>query len=256
MKKIVAIGGVDPNSTLDVIEKEIIKLSNKKNSKVLYLPTAGGDDSRNYNLVKEIFETQHGCKVDVLFLIKNNPTENEIRDKVFSSDIIYVGGGSVSVLMKYFKKFSMDKILKEAYEKEIVLAGISAGAICWGRHYYKEKRDLEIPEISEYIKIDCLNFLEFNFCPHYNNDEFVKEFDKIIKEKNLVGIALDNNCAIEFVDDKYRVITSSDDANAYKVNKQEIKIIKEVILKDSNFRSIDELMVLNEENTGRHLTHH
>lgn len=51
MRKTVAIGGVDLNSTLDVIEKEIIKLSNKKNPKVLYLPTAGGDDTRNYNLV-------------------------------------------------------------------------------------------------------------------------------------------------------------------------------------------------------------
>lgn len=242
MKKIVAIGGVDPNSTLDLIEKEIIRLSNKKNPKVLYLPTAGGDNTKNYELVKGIFEKEYGCEVDVLFLVKEDPTENDIREKVFSADIVYVGGGPVSRLMNYFKKYNMDKILKEAYEKEIVLAGISAGAICWGKYDYEEKSDLGYEGNNNYKQIDCLNFLEFNFCPHYNMDNFNRRFGKIIKEKGLVGIALDNNCAIEFVDHSFRVITSKESANAYKVNKKGTEIIKEVIPKDYELRDFSELM--------------
>ena len=175
-------------------------------------------------------------------MIRETPTENEIREKVFSSDIIYVDGGSESRLMNYFKRFNMDKILKEAYEKGLVLAGKSAGAICWGKY------DKEFKDTNNYIKINCLNFLEFVFCPHYNLDEFITEygdeFDNMIKEYDLVGIGIDNDCAIEFVNDSYRVIASKDNANAYKVYKERTEIIKEVILKDSNFRSINELMVI------------
>jgi dipeptidase E len=240
--KIVAIGGVTPPSTLDLIDKEIIKLTNKKSPKVLYIPTAGGDDLEYCKFFKGIYEGKFGCNLDVLFLIRETPTENEIREKIFSSDIIYVDGGSESRLMNYFKIFNMDTILKEAYEKGIVLAGKSAGAICWGK-YHKEFKDT-----NNYIKINCLNFLECVFCPHYNLDEVITEygdeFDNMIKEYDLVGIGIDNDCAIEFVDNSYRVIAIKDNANAYKVYKERTEIIKEVILKDSNFRSINELMVI------------
>lgn len=242
MGKIVAIGGVTPPSTLDLIDEEIIKLTNKKSPKVLYIPTAGGDDLEYCKFFKGIYEGKFGCNLDVLFLIRETPTENEIREKVFSSDIIYVDGGSESRLMNYFKRFNMHKILKEAYEKGLVLAGKSAGAICWGKY------DKEFKDTNNYIKINCLNFLEFVFCPHYNLDEFITEygdeFDNMIKEYDLVGIGIDNDCAIEFINDSYRVIASNDNANAYKVYKERTEIVKEVILKDSNFRSINELMVI------------
>jgi dipeptidase E len=240
--KIVAIGGVTPPSTLDLIDEEIIKLTNKKSPKVLYIPTAGGDDLGYCNFFKGIYEGKFGCKVDVLFLIRETPTENEIREKVFSTDIIYVDGGSESRLMTYLKRFNMDKILKEAYEKEIVLTGKSAGAICWGKY------DNEFQDTDNYIKINCLNFLEFVFCPHYNMDKFIAEyedgFDNMIKEYDLVGIGIDNDCAIEFVDNKYRVISSSDNANAYKVHKEKAEIIKGIITKDCNFRSLNDLIYM------------
>jgi peptidase E len=51
----------------------------------------------------------------------------------------------------------MDKIIKEAYEKGVVLAGKSAGAICFGKY------DREIQDTNNYIKISCLNFLELFF---------------------------------------------------------------------------------------------
>ena len=242
MGKIVAIGGVNPPLTLDLIDEEIIRLTNKKSPKVLYIPTAGGDDLEYCKFFKGIYEGKFGCNLDVLFLIRETPTENEIREKVFSSDIIYVDGGSESRLMNYFKRFNMDKILKEAYEKGLVLAGKSAGAICWGKY------DKEFKDTNNYIKINCLNFLEFVFCPHYNLDEFITEygdeFDNMIKEYDLVGIGIDNDCAIEFINDSYRVIASNDNANAYKVYKEKTEIVKEVILKDSSFRSINELMVI------------
>jgi dipeptidase E len=178
--------------------------------------------------------------------VRETPTENEIREKVFSSDIIYVEGGSISRLMSYFKRFSMDKILKEAYEKGIVLAGKSAGALCWGRCYFESENteDFQIDGFNNYIEVECLKFLKLLIYPHYNLEGYSEKLDAMIKTYDLVGIAFDNNCAIEFVDESYRIISTNDGANAYKVYKNGTKINKEVILRISNFRDINELMKL------------
>lgn len=238
MKKIVAIGGVDPNSTLDSIEEEIVRLSSKKKPKILYFPTASGDDIRNYELVKGIFENNHGCIVDVLFLIKEEPKEEKIKEKILSTDIIYVGGGPVATLMNTFRKYNVDKIIRKASERGTVLAGVSAGAICWGKEYMK------FSESDENVIIDCLDYVDFNFCPHYNKEEYsyTEEFNERIEENGLIGIGLDNNCSIEFVDDSYRVIATKDSANAYKIYKTGDNILKKVIKKDCEFRNINELL--------------
>ena len=51
----------------------------------------------------------------------------------------------------------------------------------------------------------------------------------MIKKMGGVGIAIDNNCAIEFIDDKYRVITSKPYAKAFKIFKNDAKVISEMI---------------------------
>jgi dipeptidase E len=242
--KIVTIGGVTPPLSLDLIDEEIIRLTQKKNPKVLYLPTAGGDDLGYCDFFKSIYEGKFGCKVDVLFLIRETPTDDEIREKVFSSDIIYIEGGSISRLMATFKKFNLDKILKEAYEKEIVFAGKSAGAFCMAKYYFEndDVRDFKIDGFNDYIKVECLNFLDFIICPHYNLDGYSETMEAMIKEKDVIGIGIDNNCALEIIDGYYRVIATHDSANAYKVYKEGTSIKKEIITKDCNFRSIDKLI--------------
>ena len=179
MGKIVAIGGITPPLTLDLIDEEIIRLTNKKNPKILYIPTAGGDDLNYCEFFRGIYEGKFSCELEILFLVRETPTENQIREKVFSSDIVYVEGGSISRLIDYFKKFNMDKILKEAYEKGIVLAGKSAGALCWGRYYFDcvNTEDFQIDGFNDYIEVQCLNFLEFIICPHYNFEGYSQNLD-------------------------------------------------------------------------------
>lgn len=245
MKKIVMIGGVDPNTTLDSIDEEIIRLTNKKEPKILFVPTASGDDHRYCDRYKAIYEGKFGCKLDVLYLINESPAEDEIREKVFSSDVVYIGGGPTSVLMENFKKYKMNNILEEACEKGIVLAGISSGAICMGRHYYwtaKDEFNFLIEGFSDYEKFDCFGFFNFIVCPHFNLDGRNEKLDLMIKEYNVLGLGLDNNCAIEFVDNTYRVITSKDYAKAYRVYVKDAQKVKEVINRDSEFRSIGEIV--------------
>lgn len=244
MGKIVLIGGVTPPLTLDLIDEEIIKLTKKKNPRILYIPTAGGDDSGYCAFFKNIYEGKFGCKVDVLFLINENPTNDEIREKVFSSDVVYIEGGSISRLMNYFKKYSIDKILEEAYKKGIVLAGKSAGAFCFGGYYFEndEPRNFKLDGFSGYKEVFCLKFLDFIICPHYNLDGYIDKMEAMVKAHNVVGIGIDNNCAIEIVDDNYRVIATIESANAYKVYQEGAKLKRELIIKDNDFYSIDALV--------------
>lgn len=248
MGKIVAIGGVTPPFTLDLIDKEIIELTKKKNPKILYIPTSGGDDLGYCNFFKSIYEGKFGCEIDILFLVRETPTENEIREKVFSSDIIYIEGGSISRLMNFFKKFNMCRILEEAYKKGIVLVGKSAGATCLGRYYFEndDTKDFAINGFNNYIEVECSKLLDLIICPHYNLEGYSKKLEAMVKTQGIVGIALDNDCAIEIIDNNYRVIATNGNANAYKVYQNETTINKEMILKDCNFRSMNKLIQVSE----------
>jgi dipeptidase E len=243
MVKIVAIGGVTPPLTLDLIDEEIIRLTGKKTPKVLYVPTAGGDNLDYCEFFKGIYEGRFGCRVDVLFLVREAPTENQIREKVFSSDIVYVEGGSIARLMDYFKRFGLSEILKEAYEKGIVLAGKSAGALCWGSCYFESDNteDFQNEGFKDYIEVECLKFLEFIICPHYNLNGYSEKMDAMIKKHDILGIAIDNDCAIEFVGNSYRIISTCKNANAYKIFKEEMSLKKQLVQKSAAFTDLNEL---------------
>ena len=97
MRKIIAIGGGEigrPGYPVETtkIDKEIIKLTGKQNPKLLFIPTASSDSDGYFETVQKHFGKRLGCKVDVLWLIKENPSYKEVEEKVMSSDIVYVGG--------------------------------------------------------------------------------------------------------------------------------------------------------------------
>ena len=83
------------------------------------------------NVVEKYFGKRLGCHIDVLYLAKSKASGQEIRKNILGSDIIYVGGGNTLKMMNLWRKLGIEKILKEAAEKGIVLAGVSAGAVCW-----------------------------------------------------------------------------------------------------------------------------
>ncbi|WP_312699672.1 Type 1 glutamine amidotransferase-like domain-containing protein [Sedimentibacter sp.] len=229
MKKLVMVGGVDPNTTLDIIDEEIIRITEKRNPRVLFIPTASEDDTEYCDRYKDIYEGKFRCKLDVLYLFNESHDENTIRDKIFKSDIIYIGGGSTEILMECFNKFNMKNILTEAVNSGIVIAGISAGAICLGMYYYD-------------MKIECLGFLKFLILPHYNLENYINKYCTMTNEFELICIGLDNNCALEIIDNTYRIVTSKDTSNAYIIFKKDGHSVKRVIEKKSEFRPIEELI--------------
>ena len=53
------------------------------------------------------------------------------RQHLLAQDVIWVGGGSVANLLAVWRVHGLDEIMREAWEAGVVLAGVSAGSICW-----------------------------------------------------------------------------------------------------------------------------
>ncbi len=130
MKQIIALGGggfsMEPENSL--LDKYILQQSMKKNPKICFLATASGDSENYISRFYHFFEKQD-CQPSHLSLF--NPSTRNIESFLLDKDIIYVGGGNTKNLLVLWKEWGLDTILKKAWEQGIILAGISAGSICW-----------------------------------------------------------------------------------------------------------------------------
>jgi len=250
MQKIIAIGGGEigrPGFPVETtsIDKEIILLSGKKKPKLLFIPTASSDSESYFEVVKKHFNKRLGCEVDILYLLKNKQSKKEIERKILSSDIIYVGGGNTLKMMKIWRKLGIDKMLLKARNKGIVLSGISAGAICWFSFGLSDSL-LFSNKNAPMIKVRGLGFIKFLFCPHYDFEKQREpELKKIMKKTSGMAIAVENCCAIEIIDNNYRIISSKKTAKAYKIYWKNKKYFKEEIQKKKDFTPIKELAIKN-----------
>jgi dipeptidase E len=234
-KTIVAIGGGEIRTRGTApIDREIIRLSNKKNPKLLFIPTASSDSERYWKHVREYFGDFLKCKTDVLFLIKERPSKEEIRKKILSADIVYVGGGNTLKMMRIWRRLGVDKVLKSAYDKGIVLCGISAGSICWFDSGHSDSMSFYNPKQWEYTNVRGLGVIKGLHCPHYNSRTRGiprrRHFRDMIRKTGAVGIAIENNCAIEFIDGRfYRVLSSKSYAGAYRVYRNGREVVSKRI---------------------------
>ncbi len=222
MKKLVCIGGGEiprfkngvllPYETKE-IDEEIVRLANKESPKFLFVSIASSNPKEYFNGIRKIYE-ELGCIVSHLDI--NKPYE-EIEKDVLNSDIIYIGGGNTKYLVEKLKTTNIDKLLIKAYNDGIVCAGLSAGSYCWFKYNY----DL----------IEGMNVINAINCVHYDKkDKKAKaKFYTVIKENNLIGYAIDNCVALEFIDNRIKVVKSNYDKNAYKVSYTNNKIEEDII---------------------------
>lgn len=133
MKQIIAIGGGGfSNERANLkIENYILVQSLKKIPKICLLPQAS-HESREYILKFQETFTKLGSEPSWISL--SGQIDSSWKPQLLSQDVIYVGGGSFRNLMSIWKKWEMSDVLLEAYNKGIILAGISSGANCWFEH--------------------------------------------------------------------------------------------------------------------------
>lgn len=219
-KKIIAIGGGENGRLLEdgtfapyntqKIDKEIVKLTNREVPHFLFInhamPSLEIQESY-FQTMKKIYGDKFNCVCQDL---KTSELHDElkVKEKIEWADIIYEGGGDTSYMIDLWKKTGFDKILYNAWNKGKVICGISAGAICW---FNCGNSDSE----KEFTSLDCLSWLDYYVTPHADEDGRIESTKQHLKNNKKVGILLSNCCALEIIDNKYKIIKSEESAFAY-----------------------------------------
>lgn len=213
MKQIIAMGGggfsMEPDNPL--LDTYILKSSGKVNPKICFIPTASGDSENYISRFYTSFEN-HKCQPSHLSLFR--PPTRDLESFILEKDIMYVGGGNTKNLLVLWKEWGLDDILKKAWEQGILLAGVSAGSICW----FEEGVTDSYGEGLESLK--CLGFLEGSNCPHYDGEKDRRpSYQALIDSRKIMpGFAADDGVALHFIDKEiHKIISSRPNAKAYKI---------------------------------------
>jgi dipeptidase E len=112
------------------LDELVLDLAGAREPKVLFLATASGDSAQQLSAFRAAFGGR-ACEAEYLSLFRLHGTTRPLRDIVLEQDVVYVGGGSMKNMLAIWKAHGLDVVLREAWERGIVLAGLSAGAMCW-----------------------------------------------------------------------------------------------------------------------------
>lgn len=223
MKKLVCIGGGEiprykdgvllPYETKE-IDEEIVRLSGKETPKLLFIGIASSHLDEYFNGINKVY-TVLGCIVNHLNI---NQSYEELKKEILGTDIIYIGGGNTKYLINKLKETGIDKLLIQAYNNGIVCSGLSAGSYCWFKYNYDLLEGMGV--------INAIN------CVHYDqkDSDSKNKFYNVIKDTGLVGYALDNCVALEFIDDEIKIVKSNENKNAYKVICNNNEISEKIII--------------------------
>lgn len=211
-KQIIGLsGGFMQTPQNPLLDLYVLATSQAKNPKICFLPTASGDQEICFNFFDNIFE-QHPCQPSSLRIVTPRLNQKEMEKEIVESDIIYVGGGNTKSMLALWKEWKVDVFLKKAYEKGVVLAGCSAGLVCW----FEECLTDSLP--GEYSALYCLGLLKGSVTPHYGSNNGRREAYYSLLEKGLLGAgyAVEDGVGLHFINGKFvRAISSDENATAY-----------------------------------------
>jgi peptidase E len=143
------------------------------------------------------------------------PSVADPEDFLLSRDLIFVGGGSVANMVAVWRVHGLDRILRAAWQAGVVLAGVSAGAICWFGGGTTDSFGSDLRPFT-----DGLGFLAGSYCPHYDSEPGRRPlFTSLVAAGALpAGIACDDGAGAHFADDELdAVVTGRPGAAGYLV---------------------------------------
>lgn len=214
MRHIIAMGGggfsMEPHNPL--LDLYILQVTGKDRPKVCFIPTASGDSQGYIDRFYKNF-SKHSCIPSHLSLFSGHTADFE--SFIFDQDVLYVGGGNTRNLITLWKEWGLDKIFRKAYEKGTILAGISAGSICW----FEQGVTDSIP--GRLSRLKCFGILKGSNCPHYDGEsERRPSYHRLmINNEILPGIATEDGVAAHFINEQIsEFISSHPDKRAYTVS--------------------------------------
>lgn len=214
--QIIAMGGggfsMEPDHL--ALDQFIVQQARTERPYVCFLAQASGE-APDYIINFYRAFTQLDCRPTHLSLFR--PHTAAIEDFLLEQDVIYVGGGNTKSMLALWREWELDKILWRAAKNGTVLAGISAGAICW----FEDGVTDSIP--GQLISLKGLGYLTGSCTPHYDGEpERRPAFMRLIGSGALRdGYAFDDGAAGHFIDGELeQVVSSRPRARGYFVQRE------------------------------------
>lgn len=209
-KTLICIGGGEIRSKETLkIDAQIAFLAKERageNRAVsVFVGTASHDSLPYFNSFRKTYTSNFDIKADLALLTKKDIPMEKIKGKLEKADLIYVGGGNTIFMLDVWRKTGFLDMLLDAYNRGVIIAGLSAGAICWFEDMYTDSI-----EGSKYGVEKGLGILKGIMSPHYNERP---EFDDVAKNYP-IAYAVENNSAIVFEDGVF-VKTLTSGGNSY-----------------------------------------
>lgn len=181
-------GGGFSNEENSPLNQYLLALVPKEAVNICFIPTASQDAAGYIEKFYYAFPREHTSHITI-----EQMQQQDMTQFLLQKDIVYVGGGVTKNMLMIWQDTKFDKALRTAYDAGVILAGISAGAMCWFEKGYSEVNE----------EFDCLSFLQGTFCPHYNEPKRKNQFDRWIEnDPELTAYTIPDFEALHFVDEQ------------------------------------------------------
>jgi peptidase E len=211
-RTIVAMGGLSiDEAERRRLEDYFLSFARRERPKVLFVPTAVGDDARYTLMAYE----QLADRAEVSHLPVFPWPPSELRELALAQDVIYVSGGNTANALAIWRVHGFDTILREAWEAGVVLTGWSAGMICW---FEAGVTDSFGPQLEGMR--DGLGFLPGSACPHYDGEGQRRPvYTRLVRDEGFPpGLAADDCVALRFDGTELaEMVTAREGSRAYRV---------------------------------------
>jgi len=220
--EIIALGGggfsMDENLALD---RYILDQSRSSTPRVCFLPQASGEPAA-YVVRFMAAMAELGATPTHLSLFR--PPTADLASYLEEMDVIYVGGGNTRSMLALWREWQLDGILRDVAGHGTVLAGLSAGAVCW----FSQMVTDSVP--GKLSVLDGLAYLEGSACPHYDSEPRRRPtFLKWVANGRIgAGYGIGDNAALHFVDGiLHQAVGTTDNAVAVRVTEKDGEAVEE-----------------------------
>jgi hypothetical protein len=142
---------------------EALRLSGKERPRVLFVMTASAD---NTGYLAMSYQACRDLSVDPDHLVVFPYPNQSVDDAFGNADVVWVGGGSVANLLALWRVHGIDEAAGDAWERGVVLGGVSAGSICWHVGGTTDSYGLDLRLVT-----GGLGLLPYGNGVHYDSEE-------------------------------------------------------------------------------------
>lgn len=199
-------------SPLDTFLVELVReRSGRDRPRICLIPTAAADDPA---LIAS-FEARFGSEAEPSVLRLFARSDDDPEQVLLGQDAVYVAGGNTANLLELWRLHGIDRVLRAGWRRGVVLAGMSAGAICWFESCTTDSFGPTLRPLH-----GGLGILDGSLCPHYHGEPQRRPlYLGLVADGTLpAGYAVDDGAALVFEDRQLaEVVTASSDAGAWWV---------------------------------------